>query len=52
MGVKGKMTTIVSSLMDGSPLLDHSFGIGPLPAYASPGPAPWTALFTAAPGGG
>ena len=49
---KGRMSTIVSGLMDNSPLLDHSFGIEPLPAYASPGPAPGTALFTAASGGG
>ena len=38
--------------MDDSPLLDHSFGIGPLPAYASPGPGPGTTLFVAASGGG
>ena len=44
---KGRISAIMSGLMDDSPQLDRSFGIGPPPAYTSPVPPPRTTSFAA-----
>ena len=48
---KGRMSAIMSGLLDDSPQPDCSFGIGPPPAYTSPMPPPRTSTFTTATGG-
>ena len=48
---KGRMSAIMSGLLDDPPQPDCSFGIGPPPAYTSPMPPPRTSTFTTATGG-
>ena len=43
---KGRLSEIMSGLLDESPQPDSSFGIGPPPAYTSPMPPPRTSAFT------
>ena len=48
---KGRMSEIMSGLLDDPSQPDSSFGVGPPPAYASPMPLPKTSAFTTATGG-
>ena len=48
---KGRMSAIMSGLLDDSPQRDRSFGIRPPPAYTSPMPPPRTSSFTTGTGG-
>ena len=47
---KGRMSAIMSGLLDDSPQPDCSFGIRPPPVYTSPMPPPRTSMFTTATG--